>query len=311
MNVCEDVALLYRVAKYYYVDDYSQKDIAKMTGVSRPQVSRLIKRARERGIVNIQVSLPDDLDIQRLQDELKRSLMLRNVYIIPGKDGKESDKSFFSLAANYLEKILKDYRRIGLGWGYCTYETSRYLSYQTQSQDKFFYPLIGNSGNNKSYLQTSTIVNRFAEHYQGKAYYLNALAFDVRKRQSKNERIQTNDLMEWWNRLDAAVVGIGGSEMSEKIEVNELADDPFLREKKPYIMGDILGGVFLKDQSIIDYPDYYRIIACPLNQLKNFSEVIAITKGLSKVEAINFSAKMGYIKSLITDEQTAKALFEK
>jgi DNA-binding transcriptional regulator LsrR (DeoR family) len=50
--------LLFEVAIDYYYNKMLQKDIAKKLGVSRVQISKYIKLAHERGIVNIEIIPP-------------------------------------------------------------------------------------------------------------------------------------------------------------------------------------------------------------------------------------------------------------
>ena len=77
MNIFDDVSLLYTVAKYYYLDEYSQGDIAKLLNISRPQISRLLKRARELEIVKIEVSMPNNLQDNSISEKIKKYLDLK------------------------------------------------------------------------------------------------------------------------------------------------------------------------------------------------------------------------------------------
>lgn len=54
----EKLALLLKVARWYYIDDLSQDEIAARLGQSRSSVSRLLKQARERRVVRFQVGHP-------------------------------------------------------------------------------------------------------------------------------------------------------------------------------------------------------------------------------------------------------------
>ncbi len=53
-----DTLLLAEVARLYYQDELSQDQIAQRTGVSRSSISRMLKEARDRGIVEIRVHHP-------------------------------------------------------------------------------------------------------------------------------------------------------------------------------------------------------------------------------------------------------------
>jgi DNA-binding transcriptional regulator LsrR (DeoR family) len=52
------------------------------------------------------------------------------------------------------------------------------------------------------------------------------------------------------------------------------------------------------------------VIGMSLEQLKNTPVVVAVTSGINRVEAIQGAIKGGYIKTLITDDETAEKLLE-
>ena len=51
--------LLYTVAKLYYIEDLKQENIARKMKMSKYAVSRVLKRARNKGLVKIQVVKPE------------------------------------------------------------------------------------------------------------------------------------------------------------------------------------------------------------------------------------------------------------
>ena len=54
----EQHRLLYRIAQAYYVDGLTQKQIANRFGLSRPKVSRLLRKGRDNGIISITLTPP-------------------------------------------------------------------------------------------------------------------------------------------------------------------------------------------------------------------------------------------------------------
>ena len=50
--------LLVRISELYYQQNLSQQDISKITGISRPTISRLLDEAKETGVVEIIVHSP-------------------------------------------------------------------------------------------------------------------------------------------------------------------------------------------------------------------------------------------------------------
>ena len=67
--------LLAEVAHLYYVKNLTQRHIAERIGVSRSKVSRMLREARSRGLVEIRIHSPLVLDTD-LQDALKARLGL-------------------------------------------------------------------------------------------------------------------------------------------------------------------------------------------------------------------------------------------
>ena len=62
-------------AKLYYQMDFSQMEVAKKLGVSRPTVSRLLQQAKEEGIVEIKITDPSEKS-RSLEQELEDKLGL-------------------------------------------------------------------------------------------------------------------------------------------------------------------------------------------------------------------------------------------
>ena len=51
----DELSLLYNIAVMYYEEKMTQDEISKKTGISRPQISRLLAKAISVGIVEIKV----------------------------------------------------------------------------------------------------------------------------------------------------------------------------------------------------------------------------------------------------------------
>ena len=81
-----DARLLYEVAYHYYELGKTQEEIAAALGVSRSQVSRAIKQAREEGIVVIKL-VPPTADFGDIQDELCKRFGLRQCVVVSGEAG--------------------------------------------------------------------------------------------------------------------------------------------------------------------------------------------------------------------------------
>lgn len=65
-NSAKKLEKLVRIAQLYYQEEKTQSEIAKIYGVSRPLVSRMLREAKELGIVEIRIRPPRERDSQVL-----------------------------------------------------------------------------------------------------------------------------------------------------------------------------------------------------------------------------------------------------
>ena len=76
----EKLTKIIEVARLYYQLDYSQQEIAKKLDVSRPTVSRLLKQAKDTGIVEVKIHNPVEAG-EVLTERLKEKFGLKEVII--------------------------------------------------------------------------------------------------------------------------------------------------------------------------------------------------------------------------------------
>ncbi len=308
-NMTKNDLLLYRIAHYYYINNYSQDEISKRENISRPQISRLLKQAREKGLVHIDVSLPDEPKCHQQEQQLIERYGFVDVVVSPSSpDQQENDKTLYLYAADYLSTALERHKNIGLGWGKTIYNTAISLTYTAQTDNMCFYPIIGSSGTSSPYLQINSICDRFAEKFHAKAYFNNYLA--IIPQDSENEIIKErlNLLKNQWRDLDALVIGLGGKFLEEPSFVDEFPKDTLKVLQKSNITGEILLHFFCKSKNKLYHPNKFITNTIDLENIRLIDNVYALAHGQQKVEIIKFAVKKGYINTLITDSLTAAAL---
>ena len=62
-----NLELLHKVAQLYYIEDLKQESIARRLKISRYKVSRVLKRAKDKGMVRIEVIGPGYIDENRIK----------------------------------------------------------------------------------------------------------------------------------------------------------------------------------------------------------------------------------------------------
>ncbi|MFC7620829.1 sugar-binding transcriptional regulator [Microlunatus sp. GCM10028923] len=103
----KDAVLMANVSRRYFVHDQSKSEIADVLGISRFRVARLIARARDTGIVRIEIGLPGLRD-NELAAELGARFGLDHVVIldVPEDQGRELLRKLGVAAIELLGEIL-------------------------------------------------------------------------------------------------------------------------------------------------------------------------------------------------------------
>jgi DNA-binding transcriptional regulator LsrR (DeoR family) len=110
--------LLIRVASLYYEQDYNQQQIAERLRISRSNISRLLKEAKQKGLVEIRIRkrIPT---VPSLERELTVRFGLQYVGVVDCQrsDNAETLAAAGQLAARYLEETLQPHDVLAIAWG--------------------------------------------------------------------------------------------------------------------------------------------------------------------------------------------------
>lgn len=313
--------LLYRIARDYYQYDMPQKEIAKRENISRPHVSRLLKKAKQSGIVNIEINKPSILSTIEITNTLKELTGLKNVEIVPCnqyqfRKKEEISKLLSDYASVNLTKYLIGAKNIGVGIGKTLYASIKKML-PFELGDTEIIPMIGVANKCSSSMQSNLIVSLLADATKAKGYFTNVpIVIDKNEMNSNLFLSRYEELTKNWNHLDVAIVGLGEPYTSIKQEfiLNEATDSYKKVIAKSKNVGDLLVSYFRKDGSEVIVRNNYSKLSVSLQQLKKIPHVICIAGGESKVDGIATAISNGYINDLITDSYTVERLtdiFEK
>ncbi len=313
MKTGHDVSTIYRIARYYYIEGLSQEDIAAKEGFSRSQISRLIEKAKSLGLVKITVVPPATQHTDELAELLVETLGLRAATVVPvgtSADQDEITKAIATRAADVLDELLPAFSVVGIGWGKTVYETAMLLPrHPAQARKPLFVPLIGLSGDTNPNLQINTIIDRFSTSFRSKGLFVNLSS--VREKGSALSGIEEqrmHALREYWNQVEAAVVGLGAPPSSSVNIIDELPEQYKEELKKSASCGDILAQFFDQKGVIFHSEHEYDLLAFDIQNLPKLRRSICLAGGEQKARGIIAAAQAGFISDLITDEQTACAI---
>ncbi len=299
--------LLVTVADLYYLQDRTQAEIARALRISRPHVSRLLKRARETGIVTISVRPPFGLSTE-LAEELGKLFPLRDVRVISA--GGAPLPRVAEAAASYLASRIQRESVVGVSWG----RTVRMIADVVPSDPRRsveVVPLVGGMGPVGDEIHANEIARRLASRLGGKYYVLNApaLAERANARAMLVRDATVRGILERGRKADVAVVGIGGMVASSTlVRSGYLKPDHLRRLRASGAVGDICSRFFGKDGAPCQSPLTDRVVGIELNDLRQLPWVVGAAVGTEKAPAILGALRGGYINVLVTDETTARAV---
>jgi len=309
MKSRSDILEMVEVCKMYYEQELTQVEIAKRMQLSRLTISKMLKRAKEYGIVKIEVLSPME-NVNVVLNQLKSIFHIQGGLVIPTQSRDENfiEDLVLSQAAMYLENLLPDIQTIGLGWGYAV---GRFIENirSRHTLDGFtgkVFPLIGSSTNPSKWYQPNELVRMLGERIGYEPFYLPAPAFPLSQ---KNNALFTGtteyqEMLKLWANTDVAIFGIDSyPSMPDQATAVRFGD--LLDEKNA--VGTVLTYFYDRNGAIITCEDDI-VIRIPLALLQSVKKGIGIVTGLNRIDTIYGALQTGLITHVITDEITAREI---
>jgi DNA-binding transcriptional regulator LsrR (DeoR family) len=304
--------LLIKVANMYYIENMKQSDIAAKLGINRTTVSKYLKRAMDAGIVKI--SIVDD-SYAYLEAALERKFNLKEVYIVSSSpDSDEVKNNMGKAGLAFLKRIIAINKKIGFAWGTAIGALARQSALEHCSPVSVdFVPLVGGPENIDSEFHVNTICYKVAQAFSSNSHYLYAPAITKTPeiREAIMQDVNYAKIVEYWNTLDIAFVGIGAPvKSSNLVWAGAFGKESIDGLAKAGVVGEICS-IFYDINGLVVKTDFTdKIIAIGLDKLRKLDYSIGIAASKEKVPAIYGALKGKIINVLISDEETAKLLLE-
>lgn len=299
-----DFEQLVRASRLYYELGETQNAIAERLGVTRPQVSRLLKRARAEGIVEIRI-IDRSTAESPAADALRRSYGLDAVHLAPTIAGPDdlTRRMVGRLAAEVLRGALRTGATVGVGDGASIAATAAALEETVTPVALTVVPLCG------GYWSTGPErepYRRIADALGAQARGLMApgLVDDAATKRALVAHVGVRSIVELWDRLDVAVFGIGGPAWSAS-RVGEQAERQL---EEADAVGEVLVAPFDLDGRFVCPTLRERVIAFDARRLARIPVAIGVASGESKVRPILGALRAGTVRQLVTDVATAEAV---
>jgi DNA-binding transcriptional regulator LsrR (DeoR family) len=311
MPPARDPSLLARAARLYFVEDRSQDDVAAELGTTRSNVSRMLKQARDLGIVEIRIVDPARRD-HDLELALRDRFPLVDARVLEVAPDTDVLAGVGRLAVRWLDETLRDGQVVALSWGQALEATVRAVDGLSR-RDVEVVQLVGGLSSLDSAATGQELVRELGERMGARHRYLHAPAlFGSAEALAMLLRERTiAAALDAAKRADLAVVGIGtpGIGSSEAL-LTALALTPEERAAFDAAgpVGDVCGRYFDLAGREVDGPVGGRVLAVTLDDLRAIPTVAGIAAGREKARGILGALHGRIIDVLVCDQQAARAV---
>jgi DNA-binding transcriptional regulator LsrR (DeoR family) len=304
--VTTDRDLLIQASRLYYELGETQNAVADRLGVTRPQVSRLLKRARAEGIVEIRIIDQTTAD-SPAADSLRERFDLQAVHLAPTLVGPEdlTRRMVGRLAAQVLRTNVRDGAIVGIGDGASVSAVADALDEAATPVRATVAPLAG------GYWSTGPDrdpFRRIAEAFGAQPHGLMApgLLNDAGTKRALEAHAGVRAVLDLWERLDVALFGIGGRSWG----VGSLGPEVVRLLDAEEAGGEILIAPFDVHGRFVCPALRDRVLAFDARELGRVPTSIGVGSGERKVRPILGALRSGVVRTLVTDVATAEAVVD-
>ena len=297
----------------YFVEERSQDEIAAALSTTGSNVSRMLKQARELGIVRIQIEFPTKRH-EKLEQELQYRFELADVRVLAVGAGADPLPGVGRLAARWLRDTLQDGQVLGLGWGTTLQAVAQAMDGGPQ-RDVEIVQLMGGLSSIALASTGQELARAFAERLGARHRYLHAPALfaSAERLTAMLDEPSIRIALDAARTADVALVGIGTARHGSFIALIqdfELSPGERRRLQTSGAAGDLCGHFY--DLSGIEVPNPVadRVLAISLDDLRRIPSVAAVAASRDKASGILGALRGHLIDVLICDEHAAQAVLE-
>jgi deoxyribonucleoside regulator len=310
--MAKDDRLIARVASLYYIDDLTQVQIADRLDLSRQMVGRMLKSARESGLIQIRLN-PRPWLFPEVEKILEQRFGLKEAVVVPCNNSRDDSSIKTALgqaAAEYLALHVHDNTTLGISWGTTMARVADFLT-PNPHRGVRVVQLNGGVTQGPRTMNIGAILHEFSAAFGAKGYSLNAPAIvdTARIQQAISSDSAVSQTLELANQAEVSLFSIGAlGNLSVVVEAGYLSPPVVARLQKLGGVGDICSRYFDAQGNLVDQDMDDRTIGISLDRLGSKKYAIAVAGGPDKIDAIRGALARHYCNVLVTDEATANQL---
>ncbi|ENM3946727.1 transcriptional regulator, SorC family [Vibrio cholerae] len=305
----ESTDLLTEIAVSYYQDGATQEEISKKYTISRAKVGRLLKQARDEGIVEITVKYHPVFSAKIEQRLIERFGVRRALIALDQPNDEAQRQQVAGLVSNYLTSTLKNGMVVTVGQGRNVSAVAHHVGVITPRDCKFVCS-IGGIHPRGGMFNADHICRQLAKKYGGSSETLYAPAYAENPEQKRvfMQNSTVNQTLDLARKADIALVGIGDmSENSYMVDLGWFTPEEVVQSRlNQGVVGDFAGHDFFDVHGrIANTVMNDRVIGLGIDEFRPIAEVIAIASENSKPLALLGALRTGAIDVIATSVSNA------
>ncbi len=306
----QDSFIIARIAKLYYIDGLKQNQIAKIYNISTMQVSRYLKMAIDKKIIQFHIKMPFNIDVELGKKIAKKYNFLECVVIDDDENEKEHKTAHY--LASYISTILKDQDIVGISWGKGIHDFADSLPY-TNLKNIRIVQMCGGSTVGDEYMYTSShIITNFCSRFKDSIpIYLNA-PFFVSDINTKHRLLEDVSIKKNYELVQNAHINIVGCSVLDTDftmkKMGIILEDDILELKEKGAIGEI-GSHFIDAKGdVVEWSKSALYGGVSLSQIRKGKQVVCIASGKEKYIVLKAILLKQFIDVLIINSSIAKKL---
>lgn len=309
----DELRLMAKVARMYYLQDLNQQAITERLQLHQSTISRILKKARTMNLVRFSIATPPGT-FADLEDQLSSRFALRDAVVVDSPpEGEAMVRDLGAALAYFLETTLKPGKIIGISsWSRSLFAMVDALHPGAYCAGGKVVQILGGVGNVGSEFHAIHLAQRLAGSIGATPVLLQSPAVlgspEAQRILSRDPSVLEAAAL--FDKLDIALVGIGSMEPSRMLAAS---GNIFSREERNALqrqgaVGDICFRFYDADGAPVKSALMKRVIGIDLVKLRNCTRVVGVAGGAQKLQAILGALRGGLLDVLITDQRTAVAL---
>jgi DNA-binding transcriptional regulator LsrR (DeoR family) len=305
-----ELVLMASICRRYYLHGESKSDIAERTGLSRFKVARLLDRAREAGLVRIEIGWPGAIDVALSATIQERFALNRVIVVSMAEEQPEAmRRGVGEAAASLLSEVVTADDVLGLAWGRSLTVMAGALTRLASCE---VVQLTGALQREDTQASSVDLVRDVARLGGGPAYYFHApmIVADPQIAAALREQPEVAKALSRISAVTKAFVGVGGWRQGASTVIDAVAQKEVDALAARGVTAEISGILIDADGQPVSSSLDRRTIGIRAEQLRAIPDVTALAYGAAKAPAVRAALASGMVDGLVTTRDLAAALLE-